>query len=69
MDELDALRNDIKAFIKQHGLTYVEFCSGTNLNHGVLSAFLRETYHSKMLPRTLVRIINIYEMKKSQYEQ
>jgi hypothetical protein len=69
MSELDALRNDIKAFISKHGLTYTEYCAGTNLNCGVLSAFLRETYQSKMLPRTLVRIMNVYEMKKAQYEQ
>jgi hypothetical protein len=69
MSELDSLRNDIQAFINKHNLSCREYCAGTRLNASVLSRFLRETYRSKMLTRTVMRIIEIHKHKVVQYEQ
>ena len=69
MNDLDELRSNIKDFINKHHLTYTEYCLGTKLNSSVLSSFLRETYTSKMLPRTVLRIMKVHRMKVEQYEE
>ena len=69
MNEVEALRQEIRDFIVRHHLTYTEYCAGTKLNPSVLSAFLRDAYGSAMYPRTVLKFMRVLREKRMQYEE